>query len=155
MIISDKENIKLSMDDYYEIIDKSDNKITHAIWLLELKKYNIDYSENWNSLIDNIVYMILNKKNYNSKSFLRVIKKIREHYYNLFITNIPTQTIIRLIMKKLLKNIIELKLKIEVIEITSMFELRLSQGTRHIMHFEAYIIKLFHIFNIHNNNQSL
>ena len=139
------------MDDYQEIINNSDNKITHAIWLLELKKYDIDYSQNWNFIIDNIVSIILNKKNYNNKSFLRVIKKIRDHYYNLFITNIPTQTIIRLIMKKLLKNITELKLKIDIIETTSMFELRLSQGTRHIMHFEAYIIKLFYIFNIYNN----
>ena len=69
--------------------------------------------------------------------------------------------IIRIIMKKILNKIIELELKMNIIESTSLFELRLTQGTRHIMHFEAYIIKLFYIFNIYftkttidNNNIS-
>lgn len=149
--ISDKDNIKLSLENYNEIIVNSENKINNTIWLLELKKYNIDYSDNWNLLINNIVLMILNKKNYNNKRFFQVIKKIRECFYNLFITNIKTQTILRLIMINLLKNINDLKLKINIIEITSIFELRLSQGTRHVIHLEAYIIRLFYLFNMHHN----
>ena len=42
----------------------------------------------------------------------------------------------------------ELKLKNHIIEITSIFEQRLSQGTRHIIHFEAFIIRLFYIFSL-------
>ena len=149
--ISDKDQINISLESYNEIINNSENKINNAIWLLELKKHNIDYSDNWNLLINKIVIMILNKKNYNNKRFFQVINKIRECFYNLFITNIPTQTILRLIMINLLKNICDLKLKINVIEITSIFELRLSQGTRHIIHLEAYIIRLFYLFNMHHN----
>ena len=96
--------------------------------------------------------MIINIKNYNNKRFFQVIKKIRECFYNLFITNIKTQTILRLIMINLLKNTTDLKLKINIIEITSIFELRLSQGTRHVIHLEAYIIRLFYLFNMYHNN---
>ena len=150
--ISHKENINLSINDYNEIISNSENKMNNTIWLLELKKYDIDYSDNWNLLINNIVLMIINIKNYNNKRFFQVIKKIRECFYNLFITNIKTQTILRLIMINLLKNTTDLKLKINIIEITSIFELRLSQGTRHVIHLEAYIIRLFYLFNMYHNN---
>jgi len=148
--ISDLDNIKLSLEDFNEIIQKSENKINQSIWLLELKKYNIDYTYNWNILILEIVNKILNKKNYSNKKFFSAIKKIRSIFYNLFITNIPTQTIIRLIMTNLLENVTDLNLKIHIIEITSIFELRLSQGTRHLIHFETYCIRLFYLFTLYN-----
>ena len=148
MKISNYEKINLNLSDYKDIIVKSDNKMNLALWLLELKKYNLNYNYNWSNLIDMIVSMILNKKNYNTKKFFSVIKKIREIFYDLFITNIPTQTIIRLIMIKILKNISDLNLKVHVIEISSIFELRLSLGTRHSVQIEAYIIRLFFLFNM-------
>ena len=148
--ISDLDKIDISLQDYNEIISNSENKINQAIWFLELKKYNIDYSYNWNILILEIVNKILNKKNYSSKKFLSVIKKIRNIFYDLFITNIPTQTIIRLIMTNLLDRVDDLKLKINIIEITSIFELRLSMGTRNIIHFESYCIRLFYLFTLYN-----
>jgi replication factor C subunit 3/5 len=151
--VAELENITLSLEDFHEIVHNSENKINNALWLLELKKYNINYENNWSKLIDNIVFMILEKKNYNNKKFFSIIKKIREIFYNLFITNIPTQTIIRLIMKKILENIDDLNLKVNVIEITSIFELRLSQGTRHIIHLEAFCIRLFYLFNMYFNGE--
>ena len=35
-----------------EIINKSDNKINHAIWLLEMEKYKIKYDNNWMLIIE-------------------------------------------------------------------------------------------------------
>jgi hypothetical protein len=116
--------------------------------------YNLPYEKNWSNLINDIVEIILNKKNYNNKKFFIAIKKIRELFYNLFITNIPTQTIIRLLMKKLLDNIDDLELKVNIIEITSIFELRLAQGTRHIVQIEAYIIRIFYLFNLYSKKES-
>ena len=81
------------------------------------------------------------------------MKKIREQFYILFITNISTQMIIRKIMMKLLNLIYDLKLKYKIIEITSIFEQRLSQGTRHIIHYEAYIAKIIYLFT--NNDYNL
>lgn len=153
--ISEEEKLTLNFDDYNNIIKKSDNKINQSIWLLELLNvYNLSYDKNWSNLIDDIVQLIINKKNYCNKKFFITIKKIREIFYNLFITNIPTQTIIRLIMKKLIENIDDLQLKVNVIEITSIFELRLAQGTRQIVQFEAYIIRIFYLFNLYSKGET-
>ncbi len=80
------------------------------------------------------------------------MKKIREQFYVLFITNIPTQIIIRKIMTKLLEKVDDLKLKYNIIDITSIFEQRLSQGTRHIIHMEAFIARLIYLFTNYKND---
>jgi hypothetical protein len=42
---------------------------------------------------------------------------------------------------------------INIIEITSIFELRLSQGTRHVIHLEGFVIRLFYLFELYFNNK--
>jgi hypothetical protein len=91
--------------------------------------------------------MMIDKKNYNGKKVYILIKKCRESFYKLSITNIPTQEIISEIMKNLLMYFDDINIKSHIIEITSIFELRKSQGTRHIECFEAYIIRLIYLFS--------
>lgn len=148
--ICKKENLDISWIKLKEIIDNSDNKVNHAIWLLEMYRYGITYEKNWEYVVDNIVENIINPDNQNNKKLYSVIKKIREQFYILFITNISTQMIIRKIMIKLLDLVENLKLKYLIIDITSIFEQRLSQGTRHIIHMEAYIIRLIYLFTNYN-----
>ncbi len=149
--ICNKEKIELDPKDYCNIIDKSQNKINLAIWLLEMKKYGIDYDDNWENVIDNIVLEITNVKNYNQNNLLKILTKIRSSFYILFITNINIHIIVRKLMTKLLKTQEELKLKFRIIEITSIFENRITQGTRHIIHLEAYIIRLIYLLYKHKN----
>jgi replication factor C subunit 3/5 len=144
--ICKKENLVIPWIKLKEIVDNSDNKVNHAIWLLEMYKYGITYEKNWEYIIENIVENIINPENQNNKKLYSVIKKIREQFYILFITNISTQMIIRKIMIKLLESVENLKLKYFIVDITSIFEQRLSQGTRHIIHMEAYIIRLIYLF---------
>ncbi len=148
--ICQKENLVVPWIKLKEIIDNSDNKVNHAIWLLEMHKYGIKYEKNWEYVIDNIVENIINPDNQNNKKLYSVMKKIREQFYILFITNISTQMIIRKIMVKLLESVENLKLKYYIIDITSIFEQRLSQGTRHIIHMEAYIARLIYLFTNYN-----
>jgi replication factor C subunit 3/5 len=143
LYISYKENINISLQYINKILSESDNKITHAIWLLEMYKYNINYDKNWENIIDKIILLIINIKN---KKILTVINKIRKYFYILFITNISTQLIIKKIMIKILNYVSDLKKKYDIINITSIYEERLILGTRHIIHMEAYIIKLFELF---------
>lgn len=145
LYICQKESIDISWVKLKNIIQNADNKVNHAIWLLEMHKYGIIYNKNWELVIDNIVNMILQNIK-NNKKLYNTMKKIREQFYILFITNIPTQTIIRKIMTNLLERINSLKLKYDIIDITSIFEQRLSQGTRHIIHMEAYITRLIYLF---------
>lgn len=155
LYICDKENIDISFEKINEIILNSDNRINNAIWLLEMYKYNIVYEKNWELVINDIIELILSNKLTNSKELFNTMRKIREKFYILFITNIPTQLIIRNIMIKILNKIDnlkiliddKLKLKYNIIEIISIYENRLNQGTRHIIHIEALVSKLICLFS--------
>jgi replication factor C subunit 3/5 len=143
--ISIKENIELTKNDFKEIIIKSQKNIYLLLWLLEFKKYNCNYEKTWITLIDKIVELICDKSNYNTKSFNKIIQDIREYIYILFITNISFNTIIKNIMIKLINKFNDIKLKYNIIELTSEYEKRISEGTRNIIHLEAYILKLFNL----------
>ena len=57
-------------------------------------------------------------------------------------------------MLNLIKTQKNIKLKLRIIQITSIFEQRISQGTRHIIHIEAYIIRLIYLLNNHNKGKN-
>lgn len=145
--ICQKENIELTLKDYKEIIKKSNNNINILLWLLEFKKHDCTYDENWSYLIDKIINLIIDKKNYTTISINKLIVKIREYFYILFITNINFQLVIRNIMLKLINKFNDIQIKYQIIEITSIFEKRLNQGTRHIIHLEAYVLRLIKLFS--------
>ena len=153
--ISEEEKININFKDLAFIINQSNNKINRAIWLLEMHKYNVKYTDRWEDIIDNIINTITNTNNYDKKNLLTLIKNIREQFYILFITNIPTRKIIKYIMNKLLKLTNDIKLSYEIINITSEYENRIHQGTRHIIHIEAYVIQLLKLFSNSNNDINL
>jgi replication factor C subunit 3/5 len=145
--ITYKENINIPFIRIKEIINNCDNRINHAIWLLEMYKNNIDYTKNWENIIELIINTVNNFKIQTNKKLYNTLINIRQQFYILFITNIPTKMIIRKIMTGLLKINSQLCLKYNIINITSIYEERLTQGTRNIIHFENYIIKLLYLFN--------
>ena len=143
-----KESISVKCSDLITIINKSNYNINKLFWYLELLKYKIPYGVTWHNTINIIVEEILNKSNYSTKNFAGMIKTIRELLYQLFITNIDFHVIIKEIMISLKNNISSDDIKYQIIEETSKFENRISQGTRHIVHLEAYLIKIIKILNI-------
>lgn len=145
--ITYKESIDIPFVKIKEIINNCDNRINHAIWLLEMYKNNIDYTKNWENIIELIINTVNNFKIKNNKKLYNLLVNIRQQFYILFITNIPTKMIIRKIMIRLLEINNHLELKYNIINITSIYEERLTQGTRNIIHFENYIIKLLYLFN--------
>jgi replication factor C subunit 3/5 len=147
MNIALKENIQLKSSDIIEIVKNSNNNINKLYGYLELKKFQVPFTPSWNRIITIIVDEVLNKKNYNIKKFPDLIKEIRDLLYQLFITNIDFHIIIKEIMNNMKSKISDNELKYKIIEETSKFENRISQGTRHIIHLEAYLIKVMQIIN--------
>ena len=140
------EEIIIPCNHINNIINSSNNKINKALWLLNMYKYEINYDDNWLTIIDNIINTLIDKKNYTPNKLFTVIKYVRQQFYTLFITNILTQKIIKTIMNKLLILTEDIELKYKIIELTAEYENRLHQGTRHIIHIESYIIKLIKLF---------
>jgi replication factor C subunit 3/5 len=144
--------------DNYEIINNilklSDNRLTRALNLLELYVNKYNYDENWELLLDDLIDVIIKIKMINKNNFLENIKKIinntREVFYIIFITNLDITLMIRKMMLKLINKFDDIKLKLKIIEITSIFDHRLSMGTRHITHIEAYVIRLLYLLYNYN-----
>ncbi|ULY68511.1 replication factor C small subunit [Chlorella virus XW01] len=144
--------------DNYEIINNivklSDNRLTRALNLLELYVNKYDYKENWELLLDDLVDDIIKIKLLNKNNFIENIKKIinnsRDVFYIIFITNLDITIMIRKLMLKLISKFDDMNLKLKIIEITSIFDHRLSMGTRHITHIEAYIIRILYMLYNYN-----
>jgi replication factor C subunit 3/5 len=147
MNIALKENIQLKCSDIIEIVNNSNNNINKLYGYLENKKFKVPNTPSWERIIIIIVDAVLNKKNYDIKKFPDLIKEIRDLLYQLFITNIDFHIIIKEIMNNIKTKINNNILKYKIIEETSKFENRISQGTRHIIHLEAYLIKVMQIIN--------
>lgn len=142
--ISHQENIDVSIGDFNDIIKNGDNNINKIIWYLELKKNNLSNFKDWKVIIDKIVNLILYDIQ-TSKDLNNIIKKCREYIYILFITNLNLKNVIRHIMKKLISNIKDNKIKYNIINITSEYERRMNKGTRLIIHLESYILKIIQL----------
>jgi replication factor C subunit 3/5 len=148
MNVALKENIQLKCSDIIEVVNNSRNNINKLYGYLEHKKNKVPFTHSWDKIIIIIVDEILNKNNYNIKNFPDLIKNIRDLLYQLFITNIDFHIIIKEIMNIIKMKINDNEIKYKIIEETSKFENRISQGTRHIIHLEAYLIKVIQIINI-------
>ena len=150
--ISYRENIKLQRDDYIYILENCDSKINNAIWLLEMKKFGVPNTHSWIIVIDQMVDLVTSNEDLSNKFIQEFIKKTRELFYVLFITNIDVKKILLSLMKNLISRIDDIELKYKVVEIVSMFELRISQGTRYIVHLEAMMIQILTLLNENKNS---
>lgn len=145
--ISMNEKINLDVDDYRYILDNCDSKINNAIWLLEMKKFGVPNTHSWKIVIEKMVDLIINCNSLSPKYIQEFIKDTREYFYILFITNIDVKKILMYLMINLVDKVDDLNLKFKIIDIVSSYELRISQGTRYIVHFEAMMINILTIFH--------
>jgi replication factor C subunit 3/5 len=150
--ISYRENIKLQRDDYIYILENCESKINNAIWLLEMKKFGVPNTHSWMIVIDQMVDLVTSNDDLSNKYIQEFIKKTRELFYVLFITNIDVKKILLSLMKNLINRIDDIELKYKVVEIVSMFELRISQGTRYIVHLEAMMVQILTLLNENKNS---
>jgi len=146
MNIAMKEKIKLTGNNIMDIISYSKNNINKAIGMLELVSYNIPLDKMWYKVIEMLVDMIMDTTQYNKNGIYDMIESARNMMYQLFITNIDFHTVIKTIMIEIKKRINNNKFIYSVICETSKFENRICQGTRHIIHLEAYVIKLIDLY---------
>lgn len=137
--ISIKENINLTAKDYKYILDNCESKLNNAVWILEMMKLGIEDDNNWK---DKVTVMVDSILNYNGENIEDLLEIIRDKFYNLFITNIDIKKILLNMLFILVNEIDDINMKYKIIEIVSKYELRMTKGTRYIVHFEAIVIEL-------------
>ncbi len=145
MHISLKENRFLSLQDYNDIILKSNNNIKLAIQYLEMKFYGIPIETSWKIYLSGII-KILNKSISTQLNQIH-ISRIREILYKIFITNINGTEIIKELLNQMLLNLKDQSLTYEIIDICTNYENSLSKGKRTIIHLEAFIFNILHLLN--------
>lgn len=145
--VVEEEEIDITEKKINNILNNCDNIVNKALWMLEFDKHNLKYKNEYETIIDEIVNMLFDKKNYTNTKTLSMIEKCRELYYKLFITNINMNFFLKIIMNKILNNIDDIKIKLNVIEITTLVESRFITGSRNIVHFDNYIIRLLLLLN--------
>jgi len=126
-------------------LDNSDYQVNNAIWMLEAKRYGVENNSSWIDIIKQMVNSFFELKNINSSEILSFLKKIREYFYILFITNLDIKKILNHFLTEFISKVDDLNLKFEIINIISEYEVRICEGTRYIVHVEAMMIKLLRL----------
>lgn len=141
--ISIKEQMKIPLDKYIEILNKCNNNIKTALWMLELSFYDIPVDLTWKAKVTDIITIILNC----SKIKINTghIESIREVLYLIFITNISGIQILKELLYQLLLNIDDENIRSEVIYIASKQENSLTLGKRSIIHLESFIYNVMYM----------
>jgi replication factor C subunit 3/5 len=137
--ISHKESISLNLKDYTEIIGRANGNIKKALWLVQLKKYDIEYATSYDKTINKIVKLLLTCD-------ITACNNIRNNLYNIMITNITGTQIMKDIVKTIYStDEINEKRKLYIAEVAAKYEHNLIRGRREIIHLEAFVTGIMHV----------
>lgn len=131
-------------DDIHNIIEKTQGNIKQALWCLQLHIIGCKYTTNYDDSIDMVSDLIL-------KCNLKKIDVIRDIFFNIMITNIPSITILKDVSYKLLKcSKLSKSCKINIAVKTSEIEYNMLRGRRAIIHFDTFVVHLMNIIKKSN-----
>lgn len=133
--IASLENIQLNPYLLHRILESSNGNLKKILWKLDLYKYRGKINNAYEVSIQKLIKDISGNCS---------IQKIRDYVYNMMITNISSNTIIKDILNIILinNNNISNEKKLEIINCASEYEYRLSKSRRDINHIEAFINKI-------------
>lgn len=136
--ISLMENIKLKSDDLEFILDKCDNNLKKAIWMLDSKRLESNPIITLDEVFNDVVNLILSVRT--NKNVIKIFDDdIRTNIYNILITNIKGSEIIITLMDKLIRNIKNDDINSKIIQYASEAESNMVHGRRDITHIDYFI----------------
>lgn len=139
--VSFKESINLKLKDYTEIISKANGNIKKALWLVQFKKYGLQYETSYEKSIKKITELLLT-------CTVASELEIKNHLYNIMITNINGTKIIKDIINTIfLSKTFNEKGKLGIAEIAAKYEHNMVRGRREIIHLEAFVFGVMSVLN--------
>jgi replication factor C subunit 3/5 len=139
--IASLENIKLEPYTIHKILETSNGNLKKILWKMDLYKYCKRTNNAYQISVNNLIKEITEDGN---------IQKIRDFIYNMMITNISSNTIIKDILNIILLNNNDIcnEKKMSIINYASEYEYRLSKSRRDIIHIEAFIDRIMMILKL-------
>jgi|SRR5579872_722021 len=133
------ENIPIDSGDLEFILNKSDNNLKKAIWMLDAKRLGCEPLLTLDKIFNDLADLIISSKDNNQ--FIKVFNnKIRTNIYNILINNIKGSDIIRILLELLIIKINNDKISAKIIRIASEAEFNLIHGRRDISNIDYFII---------------
>lgn len=126
---------------------KSDRNLRRAILLLEATRAQ-KYPFTANQEIVELDWQIFLRETANQILLDQTpakLEKVRERLYELLAQGIPPDTIFKTLVENLVKKC-DMTLKAKTIEFASMYEHRMQQGNKHILHLEAFVANFMAIY---------
>lgn len=137
--ISCKEKISLTYDEFNEIIRKSDNSTTEAIWQLDLYSYNTAEQLIYDKNIDDIVQIILTCD-------MKNVSKFRDKTYPITVTNITCGQIVKDVLENMLNNnTIDDIDKLHIISIMESIEYNITRKRHDMIHLETFAVDIMNL----------
>ena len=137
------EHIEITESEKKLLVSSSERNVKNMLWRIECYKNAVPYECHWQIIIDNIIDSIVNDT---SKS-LKKINKIRENIGLLFISNIDACVILEYILKIITQKIKSIKTVSLITDEIAVYERRLKNSTRYILHFEGLVNSIIYIIN--------
>lgn len=135
--ITIRENKMLSLNEYSNIVKKSERNANQAMWILEHVLNDVPFNLNWKNSLNEITKIILSIKK--KKITVKMLDEIRTILYQIFTTNIPGIDVMIELSNQLLFEITDNDLKYIILNELSENERRISKGKRCVIHLEYFI----------------
>ena len=137
--ISVMEGMKLTMQEYAKIIEKSNGNIKRGLWELDFYRFKYTLDTNYFESINNIIKLVI-------KPSLSNMAEIRNIIFNLMITNFEATTIMTdLLDTACMSDKISDESKQKIVCAGATIENQLVKGRRNIIHFDLLIISIMKI----------
>jgi replication factor C subunit 3/5 len=142
--ISIKENIKLTLAQYANIINSANGNIKYCLWSLDFHKYGYDMESEYHESLNKIMKLLL-------EPLVSNIIEIRNIIFKLFITNFTGTTIIRDILDNICihPKITDIA-KQKIIQDCVKYEYQLVLGRREIIQIDVIISSIMNIISTQN-----
>lgn len=147
--IHSSQQLNTNIDLNY-ISQNSNRNMKQAIWMLDFAKHNITFKISWQEYCHKIIQYIF------SDTLLQLnnLMKIRTIISNIFVTNIDPNDVFQFLYNNILHTCEKTYcgdkfylIMSHIMHTTMIFNYRVKNSTRYILHFEAYINKIYYDLN--------
>lgn len=147
--ISIMECMPISLEQHQFIMDNCRSILKRAVWMLDAIKYDcattIPLDDAFNSVVELIFEAVT------SDQLVKIFDcTIRQHIYNILITNIRGTEIIITLTDALIKRINNDEINIKIIRAASLAENNLIHGRRDITDIDYFVCSVIRILHQHN-----
>lgn len=142
-----KENVTIEEMQIANIVNRSQGNLSRAFYFCEMLSLHGTGTDiknvvpDWEKYLDELCSLLRDQE-----PSIEIMKNVRTHLYELLVHNIAPTDIFRSLLLGILANV-DKELAPAICDQAGIYELRSLQGTKPIMHLEAFVARFLAIYN--------